>query len=168
MYVSISNKKLNELIAQFQAKESTEIPKIVYDKILVELSKRKMTNLANLSSRKMRSILKKLQLHKYYEHVPHIINKLNGIPPPTMSRSMEEKIRRMFKDVQEPFIKYQPASRKNFLNYNYVLYKFCELLMLDDFLPCFPLLKSREKLQQHDQVWKKICKHLSWEFIRST
>ena len=162
-----SGKKLNEILSQCQAKESTEISKDVYDSILVEIGKRKITNLARLSPHNMREILKKLRLHKYYEHIPHIINKLNGLPPPTMSRSTEDKIRQMFKTIQEPFAKYCPKDRKNFLSYNYVLHKFCELLMLDQFLPCFPLLKSREKLQQQDKIWEKICDHLGWEFIES-
>ena len=158
---------LNEILSQFQGKESTEIPKEVYDIILVEIGKRKITNLAKLTPTKMRGILKKLRLHRYYEHVPHIINKLNGLPPPTMSRNTEEKIRYMFKAIQEPFTKFCPKGRKNFLSYNYVLHKFCELLMLDQFIQCFPLLKSREKLQQQDKIWEKICSYLGWEFIES-
>ena len=31
----------------------------------------------------------------------------------------------------------------------------------------FPLLKSTEKLYAQDQIWKKICKDLRWEFIPS-
>lgn len=159
---------LNEILAQFQAKESTEIPQEVYDKLLVEIGKAKIENLAKLTPKKVKQILKKLRLNKYYEHVPHIINKLNGLPPPTMSRETEEKIRQMFKAMQEPFARFCPVTlRKNFLNYNYVLYKCCELLELDQFLPCFPPLKSREKLQNHDKIWEKICGALGWEFIES-
>ena len=55
----------------------------------------------------------------------------------------------------------------NFLSYSYVLHKFVQLLELDDFLPCFMLLKSREKLQQQDQIWKKICEYLKWQYIPS-
>ena len=41
------------------------------------------------------------------------------------------------------------------------------VLGLDEFLPSFPLLKSREKLHQQDLIWEKICRDLEWEFIRS-
>jgi len=41
------------------------------------------------------------------------------------------------------------------------------LLEMDEFLVCFPLLNSREKLHQQDQIWKKICEELQWEFIKS-
>lgn len=115
----------------------------------------------------MRDILKKLRLYKYYEHIPFITYKITGILPPIMSRKTEIKIRNMFKEIQEPFAKYCPKNRKNFLNYNYVLYKFCELLELDEFKKCFPLLKSREKLIEQDKIWENICKELDWQYIES-
>lgn len=43
----------------------------------------------------------------------------------------------------------------------------CELLGEDALLRYFPLLKSSEKLYAQDQIWKKICKELRWEFIPS-
>lgn len=33
--------------------------------------------------------------------------------------------------------------------------------------PMTQLLKSSEKLYAQDQIWKKICKELRWEFIPS-
>jgi hypothetical protein len=157
----------NEWLAQFQAKESTEIPKEVFDRLLIEIKKERISNMATLSTTKLREILKKLRLNKYYEHVPHIINRLNGLPAPVMTRETEEKLRMMFKEIQTPFLKYCPRNRKNFLSYAYVLHKFVQLLEMDEFLVCFPLLKSREKLHQQDQIWKKICEELQWEFIKS-
>ena len=157
----------NEWLAQFQAKESTDIPQDVYNEILVELKKERLTNMNELTTSKLREILKKLKKNKYYEHIPHIINKLNGIPPPVMSRETEEELRRMFKEIQVPFHKFCPENRKNFLSYSYVLHKFVQLLELDEFLPCFMLLKSREKLHQQDKIWKDICKYLNWQFIPS-
>jgi hypothetical protein len=157
----------NEWLAQFQAKESTDIPQDIYNEIILELKKERILDMKHLSQKKLREILKKLKKNKYYEHIPHIINKLNGIPPPIMTRNTEEELRRMFKEIQIPFLKHCPHDRKNFLSYSYVLHKFVELLELDEFLACFVLLKSREKLHQQDQIWKKICEELNWQFIQS-
>lgn len=157
----------NEWLAQFQAKESTEIPNDVFDSIWVEIKKERITNMALLTQTKVRDILKKLRLNKYYEHVPHIINRLNGLPAPIMNRETEEKLRNMFKEIQIPFLKHCPKERKNFLSYSYVLHKFVQLLGYDQYLVNFPLLKSREKLHQQDIIWKEICEDLKWEFIRS-
>jgi len=157
----------NEWLAQFQAKESTDIPQEVFDQILVELKKERILDTRSLKQTKIREILKKLKLNKYYEHVPHIINRLNGQNAPVMSREIEEKLRYMFREIQPSFQKHCPEGRNNFLSYSYVLYKFCELLELDEYLPCFPLLKNRDKLYVQDKIWQKICDELKWEFIRS-
>lgn len=157
----------NEWLAQFQAKESTEIPTEVYDAILLELKKERIMDYRTLKPAKIREILKKLKFNKYYEHVPHIMNRLNGQNAPVMSREIEEKLRYMFKEIQPSFQKHCPKDRSNFLSYSYVLYKFCELLELDEYLPSFPLLKNRDKLYVQDKIWQKICEDLSWEFIRS-
>jgi hypothetical protein len=157
----------NEWLAQFQAKESTDVPPEVFNKIILEIKKERIPNMAQLNNTKIREYLKKLKLNKFYEHVPHIINKINGIPPPIISKEMENKLRLMFKEIQAPFSQVCPKERKNFLSYSYVLHKFVELLDLDEYKTCFPLLKSREKLHQQDMIWKDICKILGWQYIKS-
>ena len=157
----------NEWLSQFQAKETTEIPQIVYDLIISEIGKMRIIDVSKLTNKIVRDILKKHKMNKYYEHIPHIINKINDLPPPIMSVDVENKLRRMFKEIQEPFMEVCPKDRKNFMSYSYVLHKMCELLELDQFLSCFPLLKSRQKLHGQDIIWKKICHILRWEFIPS-
>jgi hypothetical protein len=158
---------LNEWLAQFQAKETTEIPLEIFEQIESELKKERITDTSKLKPSKLREILKKLKLSKYYEHVAHIMNRLNGIQAPVLSREVEDKLRFMFREIQPSFIKHCPKGRSNFLSYSYVLYKFCQLLELDEFLPCFPLLKSREKLYMQDKIWQNICLDMEWEFIKS-
>ena len=155
----------NEWLLQFQAQETTSIPPEVIEQLRSEFKKQKIKNISDITHAKVRALLKKLRLNKYYEHVPYISNILNGMQPPKMTQALEDKLRMMFREIQEPFNKHCPESRKNFLSYSYVLYKFCELLGEDDYLPCFPLLKSKEKLYQQDLIWKQICKELKWEFI---
>lgn len=157
----------NEWLAQFQAKESTEIPADVYDEILVQLKKERITNMGTLKPTKMREILRKMKCSKYYEHIPHIINRLNGQNAPFMSREDEEKLRHMFREIQPSFKKHCPKGRRNFLSYGYVLYKFCELLEMDEYLSCFPLLKNRDKLYLQDKTWELICQDQGWQFLRT-
>ena len=166
---NFSYKRYNHFIEwlnQFQALESTTIPISVYDKIKKEIDKQKI-NLDKLDNNKMRTILKKINENKYYEHINHIINKLNKIPPPKFSKSIEEKLKLMFKKCQDPFNKVCPADRKNFLSYSYVIRKFLELLNETKYIDSFPLLKSREKLYEQDIIWKKMCKILNWPFYQS-
>jgi hypothetical protein len=155
----------NEWISQFQAKESTSVPEEVIGQLRTEFRKQKIKDLTEITHEKVRGLLKKLDKNKYYEHAPYIATILGGITPPTMDQALEDKLRLMFHKIQEPFEKNKPAGRKNFLSYSYVLYKMCELLGEDKYLPCFPLLKSREKLYIQDTIWKAICQELSWEWI---
>lgn len=158
---------LNEILNQFQAKESTIIPEEVMNEVICEIKKRRIQNVAQLTDTDMREILKKLNRSKYYEHATHILSRLNGNPPPTITPEIEEKIRAMFQEIQAPFLLYCPDDRTNFLSYSYILYKFFELLELDEYKSYFSLLKSRDRLIEHDQIWKKICDYLRWEFISS-
>ena len=157
----------NEWLAQFQAKESTDIPKQIYKNVLNELKKERFLNFSKLTNEKLRKILKKIRCNKYYEHIPHIINNLTNKTPPILTREIEEKLRAMFREIQAPFIKHCPPNRKNFLSYSYVLHKFIQLLSLDEYLICFPLLKSLEKLYEQDKIWKKICKDTCYQYIKS-
>ena len=157
----------NEWIAQFQGKETTDIPNDIYVDVLNEIKKDKNMNMNDIKAKHIREILKKLKYNKYYENIPNIINTITGKKIPIISREYEQILRTMFKEIQLPFMKHCPETRKNFLSYSYVLYKFCELLELDDYLEHFSLLKSREKLQQQDIIWKNICNELQWEFIPS-
>lgn len=158
---------LSEWLAQFQAKESIEIPDEIYNKILAELKKNRITNLKALGIKETKKILKTLDLSNYYEHTTFIISKLSGIPPPTINRETEDKIKLMFRQIQAPFDKHCPKDRTNFLSYSYVLHKFFQLLELDEFLKYFPLLKNREKLKVQDTIWENICYDLNWYFYPS-
>jgi len=163
-------KRLNhfsEILSQFQGRETTEIPDNVYQEILAELKKQKITSSKELTYDKLRSILKKIDQARYYEHIHYIIYQLTGIKPPVIDDILAKKLKEMFQEVQGPFTKYRPNGRKNFLSYSYILYKFFELLERDEYLPYLTLLKSREKLHQQDLIWEKICEELGYEFIAS-
>ena len=82
-----------------------------------------------------------------------------------ISHELEAKLTDMFNEIQEPFEKHCPNNRKNFLSYSYTLYKFFQLLNKNDYLIYFPLLKSRDKLFEQENIWKGICKELNWKFI---
>jgi hypothetical protein len=165
-----SYKRINhfrEWCNQVQGKESTDIPNDIFEKILNEIKKEKIIDTKRITYSKMREILKRLRINKYYEHINYIINRINGIPTPQFSTELEDKLCSMFKDIQGPFLKHCPKDRKNFLSYSYVLYKFFQILGLNEYLKFFPLLKSREKLYVQDQIWKKICEDLNYKIIPS-
>ena len=152
-----------EILAQFQAKETTQIPQKVLDEIKNQIKKERC-DLSQISNKRAKNILKKLGYNKYYEHIPFIKDKL-GIRPPLMSQELEDKLCNLFLEIQKPYAKHCPDGRVNFLNYYYVLYKMCELLGEKRFLPFFPMLKDPVKRIEQDDIWRKICGELRWEFI---
>ena len=152
-----------EILAQFQAKESTQIPDEIIKNIKKQIKKERI-NIETITNKKAKEILKKFGYNKYYEHIPFIKDKL-GIKPPIMTPELEDKLCSLFMEIQRPYAKYCPDDRVNFLNYYYTIYKLCELLDETKFLPYFPMLKDREKQIEQDEIWKKICKELNWEFV---
>jgi hypothetical protein len=151
-----------EILAQFQAKETTDIPEEIILKIKNQIKKERI-KIENLTNKETKSILKKLGYNKYYEHITFIKEKL-GIKPPIMTLQLEETLCNLFIDIQIPYAKYCPEDRVNFLNYYYTLYKLCELLGETSYLKHFPMLKEQKKIEQ-DEIWKNICNELGWDFI---
>jgi len=128
-------KKINhfkEILAQFQGKETTQIPDDVIEQIQQQIKKERI-GLEQLTHQKTKEILKKLGFNKYYEHIAFIKNKL-GIKPPVFSPELEDTLCNLFMEIQAPYAKTCPDYRVNFLNYYYVLFKFCELLEEGNYL----------------------------------
>jgi hypothetical protein len=159
-------KKINhfkEILAQFQGKETTQIPEEVIENLKQQIKKERI-DMNKMTYYKTKEVLKKLGYNKYYEHINFIKDKL-GLKPPIISQELEEILCNFFMEIQYPYAKHCPDYRVNFLHYYYVLYKLFELLGEKHYLSEIPMLKDREKLIEQDTIWKKICEELDWEFI---
>jgi predicted RNA-binding Zn-ribbon protein involved in translation (DUF1610 family) len=158
---------LNEILSQIQGKETTDIPKEIYDEVYKELRKERFTDISKLTTNKLKKVLKKIGRSKYYEHIPYMVIQMGGIPPPIISPEVEEIIRDIFLKMQHPFNNCE-KDRTNFLTYTGVLYKIFELLDMDHYLKNFNFLKDDKKQYYQEQIWKQICDELGWEFIPSS
>ena len=152
---------LEDWIKRFQSKENRAIPQEILDKILLEAQKERIKDLNLLTEDKVKKYLKKLSLNDYYDNVIGIINRINGRPPFKLTPEIENKIKTMFQQIQEPYERYKPKGRKNFLSYSYVLCKLFQILGLHEFATYFPLLKSIDKLRQQDDIFRKIVAEMS-------
>jgi hypothetical protein len=159
-------KKINhfkEILAQFQGKETTQIPIEVIENLKLQIKKERI-EITKLTYYEMKSLLKKLGYNKYYEHINFIKDKL-GIKPPIISQELEESLCNFFMEIQYPYAKHCPDYRVNFLHYYYVLFKLFELLGENQYLHEIPMLKDKDKLIEQDSIWKNICQELDWEYI---
>lgn len=153
-----------EIASQFQAKETTQIPEEVIEAIRNRIKKERIHDLKELNYDKMREILCKLGLSKYFEHIRYI-NSIFGIKPPIMSEELYETLCVLFIEIQKPWALYCPPNRTNFFNYTYTLYQLFVLLGQTQYLPYIPLMKDRDKQIEQDLIWKKVVGHLGWKFF---
>jgi Poxvirus Late Transcription Factor VLTF3 like len=160
-YIRLNHFK--EILSQFQAKETTQIPEEVIDAIKARIKKERILDMSLINYDKMRDILRKLGLNKYFEHIQYI-NSLFGIKPPIMNEELHETLCVLFIEIQKPWAVHCPANRTNFFNYTYTLYQLCVLLDQTQYLPYIPMMKDREKQLEQDMIWKKVCNDLDWEF----
>jgi hypothetical protein len=163
-YIRLNHFK--EILSQFQAKETTQIPPDVIESIRIRIKKERIEDVSKLNYDKMREILRKLGLNKYFEHIQYI-NSLFGIKPPTMTEELHETLCVLFIEIQKPWAIHCPANRTNFFNYTYTLYQLCVLLDQTQYLPYILLMKDLDKQREQDQIWKKVCGSLNWAYIPS-
>ena len=156
-----------EWISQTQGREGVSIPEEIINSIILEIKKERIIDKNIITYDKIKEFLKKLKFNKYYEHIPNIITRITGEKRIIINQELEIKLLKMFNEIQTPFQKHCPPTRKNFLSYSYTLYKFFQLLGKNEYLKYFPLLKSRDKMYEQDEIWKNICGELNWKFISS-
>lgn len=155
-------------LKRMQAKETSAVPRPVLETVESELRKeRLLPGDPRITTKKVRSILKKLKLHKHYVHVSYITSKISGRDPPMLTSVQEEKLLELFQKIQVPFEKHCPPDRTNMLNYSFILRKLTQILGWYEFMEYFPLLKSRSKIYDQDLLWKKICQEVDFPFYKS-
>ena len=150
-----------EVLSQFQGKEGKDIPTTVIERIRENIKNGSPTlNEVKLS-------LRKLKLNKYVENVLYIHHVLTGTPLPYIKREIEDKMIRLFKQLERVFGLVRsrvPFARTSFLNYYYVLFKLLDYLQQPELLHRVPLLKTHVRVKQHDAIWRHICEELDWPF----
>tara|TARA_Y100001970_G_C14179579_1_gene829052 strand:- start:168 stop:1322 length:1155 start_codon:yes stop_codon:yes gene_type:complete len=162
---SYAYKRINhfkELLLQFQAKETVNIPDSVMDIIRAQITRERI-DVTKLNYASMKDILKRLGYSKLYDHIMYILTQFD-IPAPNLSNKLTETLLNLFTDLQEPFARHMPNTRKSFLKHYYTLYKLCELLGEKQLLPLIPLLEDRNKIIEHDAIWKNMCGDLDWPY----
>lgn len=159
-------KKINHLIEkinQFQSKETNNVPPKIFDTVRKEMKKKRKTK-RSITVGFVKKVLKKYKYNDYYENRQYIFSKITGTPPPVLTRDQEEEIKKRFRQLEEPFMKYRSPDRSNFLNYSFVLNKIFKIMGLNDHAKYFVLLKSPDKLKAQECTWKKICAYLDWPY----
>lgn len=98
----------------------------------------------------VKEVLKSLGLSDYRNYSSRITNRLNGVPTALFQPEEIKELLNMFREVQPIFPYVKTCSRRNFLNTNYLLNKFCRIKGWKDRAKTFPLMKERKVASKFD------------------
>jgi hypothetical protein len=149
----------HERISQLLLMES-QIP---YDQMLAIAEKLCDGTHSVINKDTVRAVLRSLNMQLYIEKWLQIIFRVTRIAPPIPGNILVHKLDEMFQSLQEPFDCFRIKKRKNFLNYNYVFCRLFQRLDCTQFCMFFPLIKSKQKLKQLDDMWVLMAESLNWE-----
>lgn len=165
-FSSFSYKRIShfeDCMRQIQGKETFVVPDEIITAVMQRFASERL-RLEDITQSKVRDALKALRQRRAYDHVAQVYMRIAGKRPPRVSVQMEEACRSMFVRMQPIFEKHCPKTRKNFLSYNYVLFRLFHILGLEYMLGSFALLKGKEKLYACDDIFERIAKDLDWKF----
>ena len=163
-----------EWLNRITSSENKEISNELIEKINIEISKEKITDLNSLTEKHIKKYLKKINMTSFYDNTISIINRINGRAAFKLSEEIKEKLYEMFQKTRVPFEKYKSKKRKNFFSYSFILAHFFKILKLEEFTCYLPKLKSQDKIREQDEIFEKIVKELApidksinWSFTPS-
>jgi hypothetical protein len=100
-------------LAKSQGKENTTIPQVVYDSLLNEFRKLRITRAEDVTRPKIRELLTKLKMPKYYHNISQIHYHITGKRPPEFTIEEETILMEMFMKLGIP------PSCSSFYHFNF-------------------------------------------------
>ena len=160
-----------EAMNKFEGKQNTTIPKGVRELLEREMKNHNLT-VETTSKDHIYMFLAEKKLSAHYEDINLIYYMITGASPPNITE-YRPKLLELFDLQEEAYLEVKDPGRTNSLNVNYKLYKLLQLVGY----PCkkddFYILRTRTKLEEHDEKWREIIEILKknhpdqkiWRFI---
>lgn len=152
-----------EATRKFQGNQNVTVKPKVYEFILKKADIYSISK-ENLTKEQIYFFLSEGGFSRHYDDINLIHYNITGKKPPNISH-LEKDLFQKFMQQEEIYAKVKNPARVNSLNVYYKLFKLLQLLRFKCSLSDFPTLKTRERLLEYDEIWKKICKELNWKFI---
>jgi hypothetical protein len=151
-------------VERIQARETTDIPDTVIQKIKNCIIRDKIKNKNQITCNQIRNYLRSVHNSKYNEHVPLIRKLITGISPPQLTDYEMQLIHIYFDKVIHIFDEIKPPEKTNCPYHPYFIYKIIEQIIDNTIrrlkiLACIHL-QSRETLVHNDRLWKPICEKI--------
>lgn len=151
----------------FRAQQPLAVPASVIRNVMCRLFNTGCRSTADVTYLKVGDAIKALRLKDYYDHKMKIACLVTGLRPPDLSNQDEDQCKKFFDAIMDPYERHKPPGRVNFISYNYCIFQFFRMLGLNHLLPYFCLLKDTDKLEVTEEVYKKICLDLDWQYSSS-
>ena len=161
-----------DTINQYQGKQNKYISDDVYTRLNEYIEKEglldkkattKIEQYRKVKKSHIKEFLKAIGYSNHYEDLQLIFSKITGKDCPSISQ-YEKKLYEDFDELTRAFLSLPDIQRDNFLNSHYVLRQL--LLKQNVKLPQEDLnyLKTPSRLRSHDEIYKKCCNILNWNF----
>jgi hypothetical protein len=111
----------------------------------------------------LKQILKELNLRKYYEYIPYLINKINDTEQKIIDKYDIIKIKNKFKEFSDAFNIIKNSHEINLPNYHFLLFMICKDLGLNKYCKLF----STPNLPKYD-IWNEVNKYIQFNKIRNS
>lgn len=164
-----SNKKSNhysiktnliKTLRKFEGKTTVNICKEDLSKI-ISLCELQHINLSKLKCNTLMDILKQLNMSKYYEDAYAILYIINKNPPKHIA-PYRQKIYMLHDILEHAYSTTKTPTRINSMNVHYKLYRLFKMCGLPFTQDDFCMLKTEQKLEEHEKQWRDICKITGW------
>jgi hypothetical protein len=162
-----------DTVNQYQGKQNKkiepEIFKILENQFLIHNlinteCKNDYEKYANITKEHIYMFLFETNNSNYYEDINMIHTHFTGIPCPDISH-IEHLLYEDFDKVVDAYETLEDIDRVHFLNGQYILYQLLRRRKFKVKESDFDILKTRERLVEHDIIYQKICMKLEWTFI---
>ncbi len=116
----------------------------------------------------LKKIMKKLKLKKYYLSSYYIYKNVKNHNLIDLDNNTIKIMINMFKRIDSCFIDLRSeydSNRQNTFQYHYLIRKILRILGKEEHLRHLTLMKSKDKLQYSEKLFKMICEKLGYKFI---
>lgn len=166
---------LSDWLMTVQGNKSVEIAPKVYDYVKKELVKMRLLTTDDIvidedkiTDTCVHTILKTGKFGKYYDNAPFIRARITGKSSVFLPASIEAELKTLFDVIADSYEKYKRTDDgKTLTSYAFIIRKLLEKLNAHEHLVKFKLVKSKNKLNEYNAMWRKICLAHGWAFTAS-
>lgn len=163
-YERVKHFKTN--LQQFSV-EAPAIPAEVVERVHKGYARLHVKSVHEVRATPVKEVLKSLGLSDWRNFSSRITNLMNGVPSALFTPDEIKEMLQMFMEIQPIFASVKTRVRKNFLNTNYLLNKFCRIKGWPQRAQCFSLMKDGAVLQKQDCTFRRMCRKKGWKFFSS-